>query len=97
MTSIVNRWQRLALTAVLALTQSASAQEKDKTKEAPAQPASITAMINGRVIDEAGKPIAGADLSRLWTVGRGGRLAPYEPVKSAADGTFSLEQIFYYG
>jgi len=93
----MSRWQRLALTAVLALTSPAWAQEKEKAREAPAQPETSTAKIKGRVVDEAGKPIAGVDIARLWFTDGEGKFAPHEPVKSAADGTFSLEQTFFYG
>ena len=95
----MSRWQRVALIAVLAFASPAWGQEKEKekAKETPAQPETSTAKIKGQVVDEAGKPVAGVDISRLWWTDRDGKFAPYEPVKTAADGTFAAELTFYYG
>ncbi len=97
MSTNISRWQRLAFTAVLVFISPARAQETQKAKEAPAPPETSTAKINGRVVDEAGKPVPGVDIARIWYAGGAGKVAPFEPVKAAADGTFSLELTFFYG
>ncbi len=74
------------------------AQEKDKGKEAPAEPQSVNKRIRGSVADESGKPVANALLSRLWyNTAKDHKLTAYEPAKTTADGAFAIELTFYYG
>jgi thiol-disulfide isomerase/thioredoxin len=51
--------------------------------------------VEGRVVDTAGKPVAGTRVSEDWMTEQGGPLAPYRPRLSGADGTFSLEMELY--
>jgi thiol-disulfide isomerase/thioredoxin len=96
MQSII-RGHLAVMIALATLATPAWAQDKDKAKQAPAEPQQVTQKVQGRVVDEAGQPVAGVDLSRLWYTGRDSKLIPYEPVKTAADGAFSLDMTFYYG
>ncbi len=66
-------------------------------QQAPAQPQSVTRRIRGVVVDEAGKPVANAVVSRLWHNPRDQKLKAYEPVNTAVDGTFAIDLTFYYG
>jgi thiol-disulfide isomerase/thioredoxin len=93
----MRRWQRVAVIAVLAIASPAWSQEKEKARETPARPQTPTAKVKGRVVDETGKPVVGLEISRIWNSDRDGQLRPLEPVKSAADGTFSLELTFFNG
>jgi thiol-disulfide isomerase/thioredoxin len=97
MQSII-RGCRALLIALATLAAPAGAQDKDKVKQAPAQPQQVTGKVHGHVVDEAGQPVPGIDLSRLWYTGRdSNKLIPYEPVKTATDGAFSVDMTFYYG
>ena len=88
---------RAVLIALAVLAAPASAQEKDKVKQATAEPQSVSRKVRGVVLDETGKPVAGAVLSRLWYTAKDRKLTPYEPVKTAADGSFTIDLTFYYG
>ena len=81
------RGRRAVLIAVATLAAPAWAQDKDTAKKAPAEPQTVTAKVHGHVVDQAGRPVADIELSRLWYNGRESKLIPYEPVKTAADGT----------
>jgi thiol-disulfide isomerase/thioredoxin len=94
-TAVLKGHAALIIFGVLAA--QARAQEQDKAKEAPAQPQSVSRRIRGVVVDEAGKPVSGAVLSRLWFTSRDQPLKPFEPVKTAADGSFAIDLTFFYG
>ncbi|WP_148598339.1 TlpA family protein disulfide reductase [Aquisphaera giovannonii] len=50
--------------------------------------------VAGRVVDAAGKPARGADVASFWVMPRGDSRAqamPIDGVKTAADGSFSIE------
>jgi thiol-disulfide isomerase/thioredoxin len=94
-TAVLKGHAALIIFGVLAA--QARAQEQDKAKEAPAQPQSVSRRVRGVVVDEAGKPVSGAVLSRLWFTSRDQPLKPFEPVKTAADGSFAIDLTFYYG
>ncbi len=85
----------LFLTSAL-FSLTAWAQEKDKSSQSDAQPEPTSKVVHGRVIDKAGKPIAGAQVSRLWYTNRKGEFAAFEPVKTDVKGEFSIELTFYY-
>jgi len=71
---------------------------QDKTKETPAEPQQISKKIRGRVVDEAGKPIAGITLSSHWIRSEDKSLHPYETVaKTDEHGDFGAEITLYYG
>jgi thiol-disulfide isomerase/thioredoxin len=82
------------LCTVIALATTAWGQDKDKGAAAPQQ---MNRKLSGRIVDQAGKPVAGAEISRMWYTGGDGKLAAYEPVKSNGDGSFSLEITFFHG
>src|SRR5262249_30240482 len=84
-----------AAVALLALAPTADGQHK--AKQPTAEPQHVTKTLRGHVTDEAGKPIAGVELARMWLSNAGGKFSSIEPTKSAADGSFSLEMTFYYG
>ena len=73
------------------------AQDK-KAEEDPASQKPVAKVIRGRVIDEAGKPLAGITLSTSWYKAEG---KPWLPsagvVKTDPEGQFRLELTFYYG
>ncbi len=87
----------VGLIALAVLAMPAWAQDKDSAKPAPAEPQSVTRRIRGVVVDETGKPVAGAVLSRLWYTGKNRKLTPFEPVNTAADGSFAVDLTFHYG
>jgi thiol-disulfide isomerase/thioredoxin len=98
MTTIPGR-RAAALALILGLAGSMAAYGQDKAKadakETP--PAPVTQKVKGRVVDSAGKPVAGVDVSRLWYAGRDSKYLPYEPKKTGADGSFEIELTFFYG
>jgi thiol-disulfide isomerase/thioredoxin len=85
------------LIALAALAWPASAQDKDKAKQTPAEPQQVARKVRGVVVDEATKPVADAVVSRLWYTGKDRKFIPYEPAKTAADGSFKLDLTFHYG
>jgi thiol-disulfide isomerase/thioredoxin len=92
-----NPMRRLAFVGLLMAALPAWAQGQEKAKATVAEPQSIRRAIRGKVVDETDKPVAGADLSRLWYTSKDQEFTPYEPVKTAADGTFTIDLTFYYG
>ena len=92
-----------ALVILTAAGLSASAQEQGKATPKPAQPAAtpvpVTHRVEGRVLDAAGNPAAGVSVSRSWSPrgGSNGSLNPFQPAKTDANGSFSIELSFYPG
>ena len=53
--------------------------------------AAMIVMVNGRVLDEKGNPVAGARIADWWFAEETGVLEPIKPALSGTDGHFSLE------
>jgi thiol-disulfide isomerase/thioredoxin len=88
----------LFLVAIIARPAWAQAEKKANTQNQELRaPQPVTHTINGRVIDLAGKPLAGVPVSRFWHTGANGAFTPYQAVKTAANGTFAIEITFHYG
>ena len=86
------RGDRAVLMALLELASPAWAQDdKDKAKPAPAEQGPVTRKIRGVVVDATAKPVPKAVVSRLWYTGKDRKFTPYEPVQTAADGSFTIE------
>ena len=47
--------------------------------------------VNGLVVSKDGKPVVGADVSTLWYVEMPGKMKPVRPLKTDAEGRFTLE------
>ncbi len=88
-----------ALVLLAAFAGRAAAQDKEKAKahETPPAPQQVTHTIKGRVVDQSGKPRADVTVANHWNRSGEGADAPYQPVKTGADGTFAIELTFYYG
>jgi hypothetical protein len=50
--------------------------------------------VTGQVVDSAGKPVAGAEVARFWSI-QDGKLGAYQSAKTNADGKYALEVQFY--
>jgi thiol-disulfide isomerase/thioredoxin len=96
MRTIVLRQGAIVFAAV-AIAAPAWAQDQEKTTGSPAPPQQVARKLSGRVVNQSDKPVAGVEISRLWYTGRDSKLTAYEPVKTAADGSFSVDVTFYYG
>jgi thiol-disulfide isomerase/thioredoxin len=94
-------WRAAFGLLVLWLAGEASAQNKDNAKDtakaAPSAPQQVNHRVRGRVVDAAGKPLAGLAVSRYWYKAADQKYTPLEPAKTAADGAFEIELTFYYG
>ena len=90
-------WSGAVLVALAAFVSPVQAQDTKQAKETPAEPQQVTTKVNGRVVDESGKPVEGALVAGRWHGGTIGGLTPYQPVKTSADGSFTTELTFYYG
>ncbi len=74
------------------------AQDTKKKEEDPASQKPVVKLIRGRVVDEAGKPVAGITLSTHWVRSEEAPIHPAEGVvKTDAKGEFRIELTFYYG
>jgi hypothetical protein len=51
-------------------------------------------MVNGQVLDSAGKPVAEADVAGSWSV-RNGEMEAVQGIKTDADGKFSMKLPFF--
>jgi thiol-disulfide isomerase/thioredoxin len=68
------------------------------TKIDPASQKPVAKMVRGRVVDEAGKPVAGITLSTHWIRQEDKPIRGFEGVAKTDDqGRFQLELTFYYG
>jgi hypothetical protein len=75
------RWQHLALVVIGVLVPIAvRAQETQK--------------VTGRVVEGAGKPVAGADVATFWGADTG-QMQPFNGVKTDGEGKFTLSVQFY--
>lgn len=50
--------------------------------------------VTGRVVDAAGKPVAGAEVAAFWTTEKG-KMTPYKGTTTNAEGRFALTVAFY--
>jgi thiol-disulfide isomerase/thioredoxin len=57
--------------------------------------ASMIVRVTGRVVDAAGRPVAGARIAENWMSEQGGPLKVDRPSISGVDGTFALEMELY--
>jgi thiol-disulfide isomerase/thioredoxin len=72
--------------------------QDQKKEEDPASQKPVTKVIRGKVVDEAGKPVAGITLSTHWYKSEEAPFLPAEGVAKTDDqGQFRLELTFYYG
>jgi len=88
------RRQRWVLMVVAAWAAPARAQD---TKVDPASIPPVARVIRGKVVDEAGKPVAGITLSTHWIVQEDQPRAFEGVTKTDDQGRFQLELTFYYG
>ena len=51
----------------------------------------VTVQVAGRVVDERGKPVAGAQVAEHWFADQTLPLKPNRPARTDAEGRFSLE------
>ncbi|WP_422929156.1 redoxin domain-containing protein [Singulisphaera sp. PoT] len=51
--------------------------------------------VEGRVVDEGGKAVAGAEVGTFWSSDENRPMFPYQGVKTGADGRFRLDVEFY--
>ncbi len=71
---------------------------QDQKEEDPASQKPVTRVIRGRVVDEAGKPMAGITVSRNWVRQEDRPLrAVADVVKTDEKGQFLVELTFFYG